>query len=84
MKLNILKNIVKVMVSDTFDTLHNTGKTLVNRSKMRYKAFKEYAEWQSAINAEKDAMKRKIDQQWSDAEQTALDALHRDLSAISK
>lgn len=84
MKFNILKNIVKVMVSDTFDALHNTGKMLVIRSKMRYNAFKEYAEWQNAINTEKDAAKRKIDQQWSVAEQTALETLHRDLSAISK
>lgn len=81
-KLNILKNVVYVIAKDTLNSFENAGKTLVNRSKMRYNAFKEYYEWQSAIEEQKRVQKENIDNLWRKAENTALDCLKRDLSAI--
>ena len=64
------------------DTILNKIKTAVNRSKMAYKAFKEYYEWQSAINQEKALQKAVIDRQWRKYELEAAFKFRKDLSAI--
>ena len=64
------------------DTILNKIKTAVNRSKMAYNAFKEYYEWQNAINQEKTLQKAIIDRQWRKYELKAAFKFRKDLSAI--
>lgn len=64
------------------NTILNKIKTAVNRSKMAYKAFKEYYEWQNAINQEKASQKAIIDRQWRKYELKAAFKFRKDLSAI--
>ena len=64
------------------DTILNKIKTAVNRSKMAYKAFKEYYEWQNAINQEKALQKAIIDRQWRKYELKAAFKFRKDLSVI--
>lgn len=63
-------------------TILNKIKTAVNRSKMAYNAFKEYYEWQNAINQEKALQKAIIDRQWRKYELKAAFKFRKDLSAI--
>ena len=64
------------------DTILNKIKAAVNRSKMAYKAFKDYYEWQNAINQEKALQKAVIDRQWRKYELKAAFKFRKDLSAI--
>lgn len=66
------------------ETILNKIKIAVNRSKMAYKAFKDYYEWQNAINQEKALQKAVIDRQWRKYELKAAFRFRKDLSAISK
>ena len=49
---------------------------------MAYNAFKEYYEWQNAINQEKALQKAIIDRQWRKYELKAVFKFRKDLSAI--